>query len=241
MEAMGDYALQTPIQTFLTGNRSASGPNPDVARLKGARYVLAAEPDQGNSLSEGLVKQITGGERITARHLNQEPIEFKPVCKFWLQTNHLPNISGTDEGIWRRVHVVPFNVSIPPEERNLQLTNELEEELPGILAWAVKGCLMWRQEGLGKPAAVRDAVEAYQGQNDGVPTFVEERLTVEKGKTLTKREVYDEYNHWATSEGFPTLEHPQLTPRLKKAGLKDGKKKRIGRYWKDVRLQDCCI
>jgi putative DNA primase/helicase len=236
-EMLGDFGLQTPIQTLLKGSRGGSDASPDVARLKGARFALASEPDDGNSLSEGLIKQLTGGDRITARHLRQEFIEFDPECKIWIQTNHLPAISGTDAGIWRRIHVIPFAVSIPPQEMKRNLANELKEEFPGILAWAVQGCLEWQRDGLERPDSVRNAVNAYQRQNDGVPVFLEERVTKEKGRVLKASGMYEEYNYWANQEGYPQLSHNQLTPRLKKAGLEPGKNK-AGRHWKDVRLRD---
>ena len=103
--------------------------------------MSAVEAEAGKPLAEALVKQLTGGDTITARFLFKEFFDFKPQFKIWLAANHKPNISGSDHGIWRRIRLVPFTVTIPEQERDPRLTQKLAEELPGILAWAVRGCL----------------------------------------------------------------------------------------------------
>jgi len=239
MELLGDYAIQGTTQTFLANVKRSSGPNPDIARLKGARLVLASEPDDGEKLSEGLVKQISGGERIAARHLHKDMIEFKPVCKFWLQTNHLPKISGSDEGIWRRVHVIPFSISIPEPERDMQMSQKLALELPGILNWAIEGCLAWQKEGkLTKPQAVIAAIANYREDSDGVGKFVEDCLVKEERSDVPKGEVLGDYNLWASNEGYPELTHSEFSPRLKKLGLQEGRTNAKGRVWKGVRRKN---
>ena len=141
----GDYAQQTDFSTFLLQKYDTI--RNDLARLKGARLVSAIEVDSGRKLAEGLVKQVTGGDTITARFLHREYFEFKPNFKIWLATNHKPEIRGSDYAIWRRIKLVPFDVTIPEEEQDRQLLSKLMTELDGILTWAVEGCLKWQRNG----------------------------------------------------------------------------------------------
>jgi len=169
---LGDYAQQLPRDTLLR-RRGDQIPN-DLARLAGARFATAIETRQGQRLDEELVKQLTGGDPISARFLHGEFFEFQPVAKIWLATNHKPRIDGTDEGIWSRIRLVPFTVTIPEGERDKHLTARLEQELPGILQWAVQGCLAWQQQGLDPPAAVTDATEGYRREEDPLVEFVDQ-------------------------------------------------------------------
>ena len=145
---LGDYARHTPSCTLLTNNLAIRN---DLARLRGARLVSAVEIGLGKKLDEALVKQLTGGDPITSRFLFQEYFEHRPTFKLFLAVNHLPEIRGTDHGIWRRIHLIPFNVIIKEEEMDRKLAYKLEAELPGILTWAVKGCLEWQKQGLEMP------------------------------------------------------------------------------------------
>ena len=148
-ELIGDYGKQTNADTF-TSKVHEGGINNDIARLSDARFVSAVESEDGQKLSESLIKQLTGGEPITARFLRKEFFEFLPEFKIFFTTNHKPIIKGNDEGIWRRIRLIPFTVTIPKEEIDTRLPEKLLEELPGILNWAVEGCLKWQQEGVGR-------------------------------------------------------------------------------------------
>ena len=152
---MSDYATQASAETLMVNkNKSGSDASPDVVRLRGARVVLSSEVEDGQRLSENTVKQLTGGDTIVARGLHQSPIEFTPQFKIWLAANHRPLIRGTDHAIWRRIILIPFDVTIPPEQRDKKLAEKLCKELPGILNWAIKGCLEWQEHGLVPPSAV---------------------------------------------------------------------------------------
>src|SRR5262249_40147816 len=129
--ALGDYTLRTPTETLLA-KRDGSIPN-DVARLKGARFVTASESEEGKRLSEAFIKDVTGGDVISARFMRAEFFEFKPECKLWLATNHKPVIRGTDKAIWDRIRLIPFEIRIPEGEQDKQLLAKLQDELPGIL------------------------------------------------------------------------------------------------------------
>ena len=166
--------------------KSGDGIPNDVARLKGARLVNARETEEGKRLAEALVKEMTGGDTITALFLRQEYFDFKPEFKIFLAANHKPVIRGTDLAIWRRIRLIPFTVTIPAEEQDRRLGRKLEAELSGILAWAVRGCQAWQREGLGMPAAVKAATEAYRAESDLLAAFLAE-CTAEDERAKPKR------------------------------------------------------
>lgn len=173
LEMMGEYAGPAP-QNLLMIRRSGELPPNDLAALKGRRFMSASESDADSRLSEGLVKQLTGRERLKGRLLYQNYSDFVPVHKIVLQTNHKPTITGTDVGIWRRILLVPFTVMIPVKERDRNLPDKLNKELPGILAWAVQGCLEWQKNGLNPPAIVLNATNEYAEESNSFKRFVEE-------------------------------------------------------------------
>ena len=158
---MGEYAVATPATTLMENRGSI--PN-DVARLTGTRLVAVNETQEGARFHEGLIKDLTGDDTIAARFLHKEFFEFKPRFKLCLRGNHKPRITGTDDGIWRRIHLIPFQVQIPEAERDPNLLNKLLKELPGILNWALAGFQEWRKEGLKPP---RRVVEAGQERANG--------------------------------------------------------------------------
>ena len=175
---------------------TGSGANSDIARLKGARFVTSVEPSEGMKLNEGLLKQLTGGDKVTARYQYGSEFEFIPEFKLWMGTNHKPIIRGTDTGIWRRVHLIPFTVTIPEDKVDKHLSHHLRAELPGILRWAVEGCLMWQREGLKKPKVVEDAVKEYRGEMDVVAAFLDACCVVGPGREKTT-DLYQSYIRWA--------------------------------------------
>ncbi len=168
----GDYGQQAEFSAFLA--RQSDTVRNDLARMVGARFIAAIESGEGRRLAEPVIKALTGGDTITARFLFKEYFEFKPTFKLWLATNHKPVIRGTDLAIWRRIRLIPFTVTIPEGERDPRLPAKLRDELPGILAWAVAGCLEWQREGLGVPAEVKDATEIYRAEQDNLAGFLRE-------------------------------------------------------------------
>lgn len=234
---LGDYAQQTPFSTFL--RKPSDGIPNDLARLVGARFVSASEVAEGRHLDEAVVKQITGGDIVTARYLFREFFEFKPQFKVFLACNHVPKITGTDEGIWRRVFLTPFNVFIPPEERNKNLMDELRQELPGILAWAVRGAVEWRRNQLGVPEEVKRATEAFRAESDAVRRFMEERTRRSKGvsELILSSELYHVYRCWCSNNGETEATQIAFTKRLKELGYEVRRSNR-GNCWKEVELLD---
>jgi putative DNA primase/helicase len=170
--AMGDYAATTPAATLTQADNK--GPRNDLAALKGIRIVLASEVNEGRKLDEALVKSLTGGDNISARFLFGEWFEYRPEYKVVLQTNYRPRVRGVDEGIWSRIRLVPFDHTVPEQERDKGLKAcLLQHELPGVLNWLLEGCLDWQRRcGLDEPGAVRAATQTYREQEDTLADFL---------------------------------------------------------------------
>lgn len=175
-EMLGDYATVCSPDLIMA-RRHGGIPN-DVARLRGVRLAMMNETGQGARFDEAKLKDLTGGDRLTARFLHAEFFDFRPTHKLIIRGNHKPAITGTDEGIWRRLRLIPFNVVIPTEDRDPYLLDKLRAELPGVLRWAVEGCLSWQRDGLKPPAAVLAAVSTYRDEADTLGRFIAESCTV---------------------------------------------------------------
>ena len=162
----------------------------EIAVLAGKRFVVASELADGGRLNEGLIKDLTGNDAISARFLYGESFTFRPSFVLWLYGNHRPVIVGTDDGIWRRVHLVPFTVQIPPAERDPALPAKLQTELPGILAWAMRGWHDYQEHGLGAPEAVTAATADYRAESDILGHFLAERCVVGPAAKVRAGELY---------------------------------------------------
>lgn len=230
---LGDYALQTRTETLMA-KRGDAIPN-DVARLAGARFVSAIETESRRRLAESLVKQMTGGDRMTARFLHHEFFEFDPSFKLWLAVNHRPRIVGTDHAIWRRIRLIPFDVTIPETERDPDLADKLKAELPGILAWAVEGCALWQREGLKAPEAVTAATAAYREDSDALAAFLDERCTAEADAEVGKADLYKSFKEWAEQTGERELSQREFNNRIAERGFDDGRNRK-SRFWKGLKL-----
>jgi P4 family phage/plasmid primase-like protien len=196
---LGDYAARTPAETLLARHDNAI-PN-DVAKLKGARFVSASETDEGRRLAEAQIKDLTGGDTISARFMRAEWFDFKPECKVWLSTNHKPVVRGTDRAIWDRLKLIPFDVRIPESQQDKKLLAKLQSELPGILAWAVRGCLEWQSEGLGVPDEVKSATEAYRSEMDVLAAFISDCCTLDTNLYAQATTLYQAYKRWCEDNG----------------------------------------
>lgn len=198
-DIFGDYAANIQPETIMVRSNQSTAINSDIARLKGARLVTSVEPNEGVRINEGLLKQLTGDDTVTARKLYGDEFEFKPEFKLWMATNHKPVIRGTDTGIWRRIHMIPFTVQIPEEKIDRRLKYKLSAELTGIFRWAVEGCLLWQKEGLKMPRAVLEEVREYRREMDVISAFVEDKCTVGKGLSVQSSALYAAYLRWADS------------------------------------------
>ena len=172
---LADYWTKTRAETIMQ-KRDQGIPN-DIAALRGLRLCTVSEVNEGQRLNEALIKDLTGGDTLSARLLYGEFFNFKPQFKLWLYGNHKPKVRGTDEGIWRRMRLIPFTVTITEEEKDAELPAKLRAELPGILDWAVQGCTEWQQIGLQEPQQVREATEEYRQEMDNVARFLSDRCT----------------------------------------------------------------
>lgn len=204
-DLMGEYAVTTRPETFLI-KHGDEGIRNDVAALAGARFVTSLESEQGKQLAEGLIKGVTGDEKVSARFLRKEFFAFQPQFKLFIGTNHKPTIKGTDHGIWRRVRLVPFLEMINEEERDRSFGEKLRGESSGILNWLLEGCKAWQRDGLGEPVEVVKATGDYREEQDVLGQFLDDRCVVEKDGTCTKGDLYIAYQVWSQNNG---QRHPQ--------------------------------
>jgi putative DNA primase/helicase len=194
---LGDYATSAPMDTFMEA-RNDRHPT-DLAGLRGARFVSAIETEQGRRWAESKVKNLTGGDKISARFMHQDFFEYPPQFKLVIAGNHKPALRNVDEAMKRRLHLIPFTVTIPPERRDGQLTAKLLAERNGILAWAVQGCLAWQHEGLKPPTSVVSATDEYFEAEDALGRWMEERCErTATAKALTA-ELFADWKRWAES------------------------------------------
>lgn len=231
---MGDYAIQTRPETLMI-KRTEGIPN-DVAGLKGARLVAASEAEEGKRLAESLIKQLTGGDRISARFLHGEFFEFDPAFKIWLSTNHKPIIRGTDRGIWRRIRLIPFDVTIPDAECDETLPEKLRGELPGILNWALAGCRDWLENGLGMPDEVKQATQAYRDEMDIIGNWLTECCVEHRHASASANQLYASYLRWCEGNGEKSESQNKLGARLTERGY-TRKPMRDGIHWLGIGLR----
>ena len=173
----------------------------DVAALIGRRLVTVSEINQGQRFNEAMIKDLTGDDEMTARFLRAEFFTFKPKFKLILYGNHKPQIRGTDEGIWRRIRLIHFGVTIPAEDCDKRLPEKLRAELSGILAWAVRGCLEWQKDGLREPASVLNATQEYREEMDALAPFLEELCVLQPRAQATKAAMWQAYQTWTERSG----------------------------------------
>lgn len=214
---LGEYAKQLPAERLMASNYEHI-PN-DIARLVGARLVIASETEQDRRLAESLVKQMTGGEDVmAARFMKGEWFDFKPQFKLAMATNHLPYVRGTCPAIWDRLPVIPFNYTVPAAERDQRLFERLRSEAPGIVAWAVAGCLEWQRRGLGIPTAVHDATATYRAEMDHVGRFIVDCCQIRGDCRATAEDLYSTYRAWCEREGERALSQKQFGTELRAKG-----------------------
>ena len=197
-ELLQGYAKSAQMSTFLHQDRETI--RNDLADLKGVRLVSAIESSAGTRFSEGLVKQLTGGDRLKARFLFKNYFESLPAFKLFLAFNHKPEIRGTDIAIWERIKLIPFEVYIPLPERDKRLGEKLAAELPGILAWAVQGCLAWQRGGLQEPPEVVAATTAYRSEMDTITGFIQACCLQSPSVSVSAADLYDAYEQWCAGD-----------------------------------------
>lgn len=214
----GDYATQTQPEALMS-RRGGGGASSDLARLAGKRLVVSNEVREGAQLEENLIKQMVGGDVVTARFLYQEHFEFRPKFKLVIAGNHMPIIKGDDHGIWRRVHFVPFVHTIPEGERDKLLGKKLEAELPGILNWAISGCLDWQTGGLQPPKVITDATQHYRDEMDLFKHWLDQECNVGAGLKCPSKLLYESHRKWCEFNGIRPLSNMLFLRKLAMRGF----------------------
>lgn len=217
---MGDYALNCPSSMFVQ-KQNPGIPN-DVARMKGCRFATASETNQNVNLDEELIKQLTGNKIITARFLNREFFDFEATFKIFLATNHKPNIRGTDTGIWSRIQMIPFNLTITPEMEDKGLADKLAAEHSGILNWMIDGYNQWVKYGINTPEAVKGATKIYREEEDDLGQFIKSECVIDRLGFISSQEFRERFK---AVMGYPKGTKA-LSEYMEKAGFK-GTKDRV--------------
>lgn len=228
---MGPYAVTADFNAFL--RKRESGISNDIARLSGARLVVSLEVDEGKQLAAALIKSLTGGDTVAVRFLHHEFFEFRPQFKLWLVANHKPATESEDDAIWRRIRVIPFDHEIPEAERDESVKRILRGDAQvrsAILAWAVRGCLDWRQGGLRMPATVRKATDSYRQECDPLAEFLADGCVFEASAKVEVTKLFEAYERFCGENGDKALSKREVGRRLTKRGLKKAERSTGGRY-----------
>ena len=196
---LGLYGSTAASQTLIANGGNSIGD--DLVDLIGARLITVSETEEGQSLAEAKIKQMTGGDRLKGRPLYGTHIQFNIIGKLWLATNSLPQINNTDHGIWRRIKAIPFNRTFSVEEQDKTLGDKLLKELPGILNWAIEGCLDWQANELQTPQIVEDQVAEYKSAMDSISQFVRDECEQDSNHLYAASKFYQAYRDWCCSAG----------------------------------------
>jgi putative DNA primase/helicase len=213
----GDYASAAPMTTFMTSHTDQHPT--DLAMLRGVRLVVAQETEIGRQWAETKIKSITGGDPITARFMRQDFFTYTPRFKIVIAGNHKPSLGNVDEAIRRRLHLVPFTITIPPEERDKELFDKLKPEWPGILRWAIGGCLEWQRIGLAPPDTVNAATDEYLAEEDALGRWIEECCITGKHLWGIGANLWGSWKAWSEANNEWTGTRKSFAQALKKPVL----------------------
>ena len=235
MYVMGDYARRTPANLLFAARHSAHPTA--LADLKGRRLAVTPEIEFGKSLAEAAVKELTGGDRLTARRGRQDSFEFDPTHKVFVCGNHLPIIRGSGHRIWRRIDLIPFSVTIADERQDKDLPAKLRTEATGILNWLVEGCLEWQKLGLAEPAEVTTATRSYRSDMDILGDFLNDCCVLESGLQATFADLNRAYKEWCNKNAEQAMSTRWLALRLKERGFKKQRTMSV-RFWQGLSLKE---
>jgi len=232
-EVFGNYATNIQPQAIMA-SKNNSDASPEIAKLDGARLVTTTEPNEGERFDEGLLKQLTGGDRVSARKLYENEFEFTPQFKLWMATNHKPYVRGRDEGIWRRFVIIPFDKQIPIHEIDRDLTKKLRRELPAIMRWCVDGFLEWQRIGLSEPAIIKEQRDEYRVEMDSTEAFIEECCNVDDTKYVKTSELFKAYDYWAKENNQYRMSNKKFRSEMEK---KFNTKKSSYEYYQGIEVK----
>ena len=224
LDIWADYGRRVAATTFL---HSQTERHPtDIAGLQGARLAIASELPRGKTWDEATIKDLTGGDRLTARYMRQDFFEFTPQLTLMIAGNTQPSFKGVDEAIRSRVVLVPFAVTIPPEKRDRGLPDKLQSEGPEILRWCIDGAVAWRERGLDVPPAIAAASNAYFDEEDTVGQFLEDETTKDPQGFVSSEDLIICFNFWSERQGLGSWTQRTLVKELRQRGFEDGRNKR---------------
>jgi putative DNA primase/helicase len=230
---LGPYAYALPQNYFLA---SRNGTDFVTGNLPGVRFASAIETNEGKLLDVAKIKMLTGEDIVNGELKYQQHFQFLPQCKLMLATNHRPRIPDTDESIWRRVQVIPFDFQVPERQREERLAERLlQTEGAGILSWAVEGCRQYLSCGLTKPPAIKAAVADYRDAEDIVANFVADRFDKEPGARIGRRETFGLFKSWADENGIRFISQKKLAGEMQRLGFGTRDKTARDRFWAGVR------
>lgn len=245
LAVLGEYGAKAQFATFLTSRSGASGGNarPDLVAMRGTRLVVASEPDRTRRIDAALVKELSGGDSITARALWAPLMTFQPTFTIWLAANAAPAMPDDDLGLWRRLKTLPFDHAVPESRQDADIKRRLTSTPEGraaVLAWAVAGCLAWQSAGrLKPPSVVNAATGGLRAQFDPLAEFFDEQCSFEASAQTPAQDLRSAYQTWADAQGAKPINNVDWSSRLKARGCesrRDGTPKQT--RWYGVRLQD---
>lgn len=237
MGALGDYARAASFDAF-AARKYPNGLHPEIVALRGARLVVVAEVERGQRFAESLLKQLTGGDVISARGLYQGPVEFRASFTLWIKTNHRPGLADDDDALWRRVREIPFTQVPAHPDPNLRATLSNDPACKrAILAWMVEGCLAWQREGLGEPPAVTAATAAYRAEMDPLAGWLADCCLLAPAAWTSSQPLRSSYEHWCREQGVEPIGADAFFKRLSRRGLRRADRGRTHvRGWQGIGL-----
>jgi putative DNA primase/helicase len=239
-DLLGEYAATTSPDTVMQQKYSASREY-SLAELAGIRFLAISETKRGSELDEAVVKQVTGGDTISARPIYGKPFSYRPQFTIWMSTNHKPEIPDGSEAIWDRIKLIPFEQRFEGKKADTSLPEKLREELSGVLTWAVRGCVDWFEHGLGTSAAVEAATAEYREDTDVVDRFFRDVCEFGPDKWVWTKDLFAAWESWCYDEGVEPGSQTNFSKDMKERGVvknfERGRDKK-GVLWRGISLSD---